>query len=98
MRSADKFVALLVFAGKRRQSSGIEGRGGFGIDRKLANNLVFTDLYQVGGGEVIAKFFLENIGILVADDKGNKRADIAKNGVLDGPIELVHVLVGNDQI
>ena len=40
---ADEFVALLVFARKWCKGGGIKGLGGFGIDGKFTDNLIFAD-------------------------------------------------------
>ena len=77
---------------------GIKGRGSFGINTKFADNLIFAQFNQVGGGKFLAEFFFQDIGVLVADDKGNKRANVAKNGVLDGFVKLGHILIGHNQV
>ena len=35
---------------------------------------------------------------MVADNKGNDGADVAKNSVLNGFVQLRHILIGNNQV
>jgi len=94
--STDQFGSTLIFTGEGREGVSVEGVRGFRIDTKFANYLVFAQFDQIGGGEVLAEFLFQYIGVLVADDEGDEGANIAKYGILNGFVQLSHVLISHN--
>lgn len=66
-----KLLPLLVFALQWRQGGGVERLLGLRVDAEFAGYLIATKLDQIICWEFGAKLFLEDIGILIADDKGS---------------------------
>ena len=68
------------------------------VNGELAGDLKTIQSDKVFLGKGGAEFFFQNIAVVGTDNKGEKGAGVAKNGLLDLGVNLGHVLVGKGKV